>query len=129
MRNHFNKETIVSKILIVGPDTATIKLYEAAISFQGLETITAPSAQEALGMLEHKPSLILLDITTPDLKDINLIKEIQEKDEIPLIIVADIKKDHSLCEQSIEGVCEYLSKSETSVGDIIKKVRKVIDEK
>ncbi len=119
----------MSKVLIVGPDRATIKLYQAAISFQGLETITAPSAQEAIEMVsEHKPSLILLDITTPDLKDINLIKAIQEKDNVPLIIVADIKKNHALSEHSIEGVCEYLPKSETSVGDIIKEVRKVIGE-
>lgn len=117
----------MSKVLIVGPDRATIKLYETAISFQGIETITAPSAQAAIEMLKHKPSLILLDITTPDLKDINLIKEIQEKDNIPLIIVADIKKNHALSEHSIEGVCEYLSKSETSVGEVIKKVREAID--
>lgn len=118
----------MSKVLIIGPDKATIKLYEAAISFQGIETISSATAEEALGLLNQKPSLILLDITTPDLKDINLIKEIQTKDHIPLIIVADIKKDHALSEHSIEGVCEYLSKSDTSVGDIIKKVRKTIDE-
>lgn len=118
----------MSKVLIVGPDQATIKLYKVAISFQGLETITAPSAQEAINMLDQKPSLVLLDITTPGLKDINVIKEIQEKDHVPLIIIADIKKDHALSEHSIEGVCEYLSKSETSVGDIIQKVRKVVKE-
>ena len=118
----------VSKILIIGPDRTTIKLYEAAISFQGLQTITTSDIREAVKMIDQKPSLVLLDITTPNLGDINLIKEIQEKDNIPLIIVADIKKDHALSEHSIEGVCEYLSKSETSVGDIIKEVRKVIGE-
>jgi DNA-binding NtrC family response regulator len=118
----------MSKVLIVGPDRATIKLYEAAISFQGLETITTSDIKEAVNMIDQKPSLVLLDITTPNLGDINLIKELQEKDDIPLIIVADIKRDHALSEHSIEGVCEYLSKSDTSVGDIIKKVRKCIDE-
>lgn len=118
----------MAKVLIVGPNKTTIKLYQAAISFQGLEALTTSSVQEALNLINEKPSLILLDITTPDIKDINLIKEIQEKDNVPLIIIADIKKNHALSEHSIEGVCEYLSKSETSVGDIIKKVRKVIDE-
>lgn len=118
----------MAKVLIIGPDRATIKLYETAITFQGLETITSTDIKEAISMMDQKPSLILLDITTPNLGDINLIKEIQEKDNIPLIIVADIKKDHALSEHSIEGVCEYLSKSETSVGDIIKRVRTVIKE-
>ncbi len=118
----------MSKVLIIGPDQATIKLYQAAISFQGLETITTSSVGEALSMIDKKPNLILLDITTPDIKDINLIKEIQEKDGVPLIIVADIKKNHALSEHSIEGVCEYLSKADTSVGEIIQKVRKVIDQ-
>lgn len=118
----------MSKVLIIGPDRATIKLYEAAISFQGLETITTSDVKEALVMMDQKPSLILLDITTPSLGDINLIKEIQGKDSVPLIIVTDIKKDHALSEHSIEGVCEYLSRSETSVGEIIKKVRSCIGE-
>jgi DNA-binding NtrC family response regulator len=118
----------MSKVLIIGPDIATIKLYEAAISFQGLKTISTTNIKDAIDMIDQKPSLVLLDITTPNLGDINLIKEIQEKDNIPLIIVADIKKNHALSENSIEGVCEYLSKSETSVGDIIKKVRTVIKE-
>gem|GEM_PF-779844 len=116
------------KVLIISSDRSSIKLYETAITFQGIEAILAHSAEEALGMLNQKPSLILLDILTPDLKDINLIKEIQEKDRVPVIIVADIKRNHALSESSIEGACEYLSKSETSVGEIIKKVRKAIDE-
>lgn len=118
----------MAKVLIIGPDKATIKLYEAAISFQGLKTISTTHVKEVIKMMDQRPSLILLDITTPNLGDINLIKEIQEKDSIPLIIIADIKKNHALSENSIEGVCEYLSKSETSVGDIIKKVRTVIQE-
>lgn len=118
----------MSKVLIVSSDRSSIKLYQTAINFQKIETIVAGSAEEAITMLDQKPSLILIDILTPDLKDINLIKEIQEKDRVPLIIIADIKRNHALSEHSIEGACEYLSKSDTSVGDIIKKVRKAIDE-
>lgn len=117
----------MSKVLIVSSDRSSIKLYETAINFQGIETIIANSAEEALAMLDQKPSLILIDILTPDLKDINFIKELQEKDNVPLIIIADIKRNHALSEHAIEGTCEYLSKAETSVGDIIKKVRKAID--
>lgn len=118
----------MSKVLIVSSDRSSTKLYQTAINFQGIDTIIASSAEEALGMLNKKPSLILIDILTPDLKDINLIKEIQEKDKVPLLIVADIKRNHALSEHSIEGACEYLSKSSTSVGEIIKKVRKAVKE-
>ncbi len=121
----------MSKVLIVGPDSSTIKLYQAAIAFQGLETISASSASETLEMIKHNPKLILLDISTPDLKEVNLVDEIKSRIDgrIPLIIIADMKHNHDVSQHSIEGVCEYLSKSETSVGDVIKKVREVIDEK
>jgi len=121
----------MSKVLIVAPDKETINLYKAAITFQGIDTITATRAEESLKMLDEHPSLILLDIMTPDLNKVNLINEIQKrtKGEVPLIIIADMREDADLYSHSIEGACEYLFKSETSVGDIIRKVRTTIDKK
>jgi len=117
----------MSKVLIISSDKTSIKLYQTAINFQGIETILAESAEEGLKLLDQRPSLILVDIMTPDLKEINVIKEIEKRDKVPLIIITDMKRNHDISEQSICGACEYLSKSETSVGEIIKKVRNAVD--
>lgn len=121
----------MSKVLIVAPDKETVNLYRAAITFQGLETITSLTAEESIEFLKEHPNLILLDIMTPDLSKVNLINEIQQKTkgEIPLIIIADMKEDTELYKQSIKGACEYLFKSEMTVGDIVRKVRSAIDTK
>lgn len=121
----------MAKVLVVAPDEKTRKLYQAAITFQGIETMTAGSASEVLDNLDEGLSLILIDVSTPDLREINLIKEVEKVTggKIPLIIIADMKNNQNVSEKSIEGVCEYLSKSDTSVGDVIKKVREVISDK
>lgn len=120
----------MAKVLIIESDEGTRYLYKTAISFQKLEASAVGSAAEGLEILSSGNfDLVLLDVMTPDLKDVNLIKELQEKiDKLPLIIITDLREKNTLQEQSIFGACEYLSKNEATVGEIIKKVRSVINE-
>jgi len=121
----------MATVLIIESDEGTRYLYNTAIKFQRLETITAKTASEGLEILKkEKPDLVLLDIMTPDLKDINLLEELQRAigDQLPLIIITDLREKNEAQERSIFGACEYLSRNESSVGDIIKKVRSIVDE-
>lgn len=119
-----------NKVLIIESDEGTRYLYKTALSFQHIEVETAVTVNEGLSKIESsKPSLILLDLMIPDLKDIDLIKELKNKIKgcLPLIILTDLREKDARKEASILGACEYLSKTESSVGDIIKKVRDVVD--
>ncbi|PIZ00122.1 hypothetical protein COY62_04220 [bacterium (Candidatus Howlettbacteria) CG_4_10_14_0_8_um_filter_40_9] len=119
----------MAKVLIIESDEGTRYLYKTAISFQQIQVETAESVSRAIEMIgSFKPSLVLLDIMTPDLKNIDLLKELKLRIEgsLPLIILTDMREKDVQKEASIFGACEYLSKTESSVGDIIKKIRSVV---
>ena len=121
----------MAKVLIIESDEGTRYLYKTAISFQQIQVETAESVSRAIEMIgSFKPSLVLLDIMTPDLKNIDLLKELKLRIEgsLPLIILTDMREKDVQKEASIFGACEYLSKTESSVGDIIKKIRSVVKE-
>lgn len=119
----------MSKVLIIESDEGTRLLYKTAISFQKLETIAVKNAKEALEIIPKETiDLILLDVMTPDLKDVNIVKELTEKvkSKLPLIIITDLREKDVIQEKSIFGACEILIKEKNSVGDVIRKVRDVI---
>lgn len=118
------------RILIVESDEGTRYLYKVAISFQGIEVAEAESLEKAVGMIEkEKYDLVVLDIMTSDFENSNIFGELKKvKDGIPLVIVSDLKHSSAMKNASILGACDYLIKSENSVGDIIKKVRSIVDE-
>jgi len=121
----------MAKVLIIESDEGTRFLYKTALSFQKLEAIAVAKASEALEVIQKESvDLVLLDVMTPDLKDINIIKELQEKtkEKLPLIIITDLREKDILQEKSIFGACEFLTKGQDSVGDVIRKVRDVINE-
>jgi DNA-binding response OmpR family regulator len=66
----------------------------------------------------------------PDLNEIGFLKALQEtkKAPLPLIILTDLRDGAAEKEAAIFGACEYLNKSEHSLGEIITSVRKAIDD-
>ncbi|HBG82061.1 TPA: hypothetical protein DDW69_04505 [candidate division CPR2 bacterium] len=118
------------KILIVESDEGTRYLYKVAVSFQKIEVEEAESLEEAIAILKnHKFDLVLLDIMTSDFDDLNIFEELKKaKDGIPVVIVSDLKNSSAMKHASILGACDYLVKSENSVGEIIKKVRSIVNE-
>lgn len=121
----------MARVLIIESDEGTRYLYKTAIQFQQFQVETAESISEAIKKISSfKPSLVLLDIMMPDLKDINLLEELKEKiqGDMPVIILTDTRDRSLQKEASILGACDYLSKSENTVGDLIKKVRNTIKE-
>lgn len=121
----------MAKVLIIESDEGTRYLYKTAIQFQHIEVEAVENITEGIQKITtSKPSLVLLDIMTPDLKDVDLLKELRTKVEgsLPVIILTDTREKNAEKEAPIIGACEYLSKSESSVGDIIKKVRSTVEE-
>lgn len=121
----------MAKVLIIESDEGTRYLYKTAIKFQHIEVKTSATVADGLNKIEKfRPTLILLDVMIDDLKDIDILKEIKKKinDTLPLIILTDMRTKDAQKEASIFGACEYLSKSE-GVGELIKKVRGIVEEK
>jgi len=120
----------MAKVLVIEDDERTRRLYKAAIAFQGIKVSVAASADLGFKKVKKEdPDLIILDIMLPKNDGAELIKNLRDhgiNHSLPVIIVSDLKDESIRKEASILGACEYLVKSESSIGDIITKVRKIL---
>jgi len=118
----------MAKVLIISGDEGTRYLYEVAISYQKIGVYASGTLADGVKKVAAvKPDLIILDIMTPDMKNIDILKELKGKvGSLPLIIMTDMQKPDKNKEASILGACQYLIKGEHSLGDLIKTVRKVV---
>ena len=120
----------MAKVLVIENDEKTRRLYKAAMAFQGIKVLTAARAEVGFKKIQkEKPDLVILDIMIPDPDGPNFIKDLRShglNHSLPVIIVSDLKDESIKKEASILGACEYLVRSENSIGDIITRVRKIL---
>lgn len=116
------------KALIISSDEGTRYLYQVAISYQKIAVIVAGTIADGVKKVEKDvPDIIILDVMVSDFKDVGLLRDLKEKlGSMPLVIMADIKNSSSKKEASILGAVKYMVKGESSLGDLIKTVRKVV---
>ena len=121
----------MTKVLVIEDDERTRRLYKAAMAFQGINVATAANAAAGFKkFLSFSPDLVILDIMLSGDGDMNIIRKFREHGVahvLPVIILSDLKDESIRKEASILGACEYLIKSENSIGDLIAKVRKVLN--
>lgn len=99
-----------------------------AIAYQKIEVLTANTIKEAVPKIEKKhPDIIILDVQVSDFSDIGLMRNLKDKvGAMPLVIMADMKNASGNKEASILGAVKYMVKGESSLGDLIKTVRRVV---
>lgn len=118
----------MAKALIISSDEGTRYLYEVAIAYQKIEVLTSDTIKGAASLIEKKqPDIIILDVQVADFRDIGLLRNLKDKaGSMPLVIMADMKVPSSNKEASILGAVKYMVKGESSLGDLIKTVRRVV---
>jgi two-component system KDP operon response regulator KdpE len=76
-------------LLLVADDEPRItKLVSMALSEEGFRVVTASSGEEALAKAEQiRPDIILLDIVMPDLDGIEVMRQLRERRQVPVILL------------------------------------------
>ena len=76
------------KILVVDDEKAIVDLIKMELTFEGYQVITAFDGEEAVAKsFESYPDLIVLDIMLPKKNGYDVCKEIQQKLDIPIILL------------------------------------------
>ncbi|WP_010529334.1 response regulator transcription factor [Lentibacillus jeotgali] len=79
----------VKRILIIEDDQEISKLLSVILTKLGMDSIVAYSGTEGLLQLQNNTyDLILLDLMLPGLSGEELIKQVREKSEIPIIVIS-----------------------------------------
>ena len=99
------------RILVVDDDLLALRYVRDALSKAGYTPIVTGDPQEALTLMyEMKPQLALLDLMLPGIDGIELMKEILEISEVPIIFLSAYGQDHFIARAIDMGAADYVVK-------------------
>jgi len=102
------------KVLIVDDQSDNLKVLYNTLKPLGYDISLATTGQQAINHIsEHRPDLILLDITLPDINGIDVcrkIKEYKETENIPVIFISACTDSSDVVKGFNVGCVDYIRK-------------------
>jgi two-component system KDP operon response regulator KdpE len=114
------------KILVVDDEAAIRRFLYAALSASGHTIYETDTGEDAITMLEkHRPDLLILDLGLPDADGIDIIREVREWNNLPIIILSVRDREEDKITALDAGADDYLTKP-FGVGELLARIRGVM---
>jgi two-component system KDP operon response regulator KdpE len=98
-------------ILAVDDEAGIRRLINLELSAQGFRVIAAESGEEALRLAdEHRPDLVLLDIVMPDMSGLEVMRELRNRKQVPVILLTAKGSETDRVKGLEMGADDYLPK-------------------
>lgn len=113
------------KILIVDDEQEILNSLKIYFEFNGLEVQTAPSAKEALALMENqKFTIALLDINMPEMNGIELLQEIKQRDFSTQVIMMTAYTSFDKTLKSLQsGAIDYVLKPIEDLNNLLELIK------
>ena len=110
-------------ILIVEDDNHIKNLISTTLKVNKYNYLVATSGNEAIMLaVSHKPDIILLDLGLPDMDGVEIIKNIREWSNIPIIVISARSEDTDKIDALDLGADDYITKP-FSVEELLARIR------
>lgn len=110
-------------ILVIEDDPAIVRLLKVALKTNDYKVITAENGINGISLfLSLKPDLILLDLGLPDMDGTEVLAQIREIDQVPVIIVSARGREKEKVEALDSGADDYITKP-FNVGELMARMR------
>lgn len=114
-----------SRILIIEDDKYISNFIEVSLNKDDYEVITASSASDGLfKFASYNPEIIILDLGLPDRDGLEIIKELREFSNIPIIVVSARGLEKDKIEALDLGASDYVTKP-FFMGELMARIRVV----
>lgn len=114
-----------SRILIIEDDRYISNFIEVSLNKDNYEVITASSAADGLFKFSsYNPEIIILDLGLPDRDGLEIIKELREFSNIPIIVVSARGLEKDKIEALDLGASDYVTKP-FFMGELMARIRVV----
>ncbi len=120
-------------ILVVEDETSQQNALKDALQGEGFAVLTADDGESGLKIaLEKQPNLILLDNRMPRMSGYTMLRQLRVENNwgstVPVIFLSNIAVASKEEESDIHdaGAAYYLMKSDTSLADLIAKIKSVL---
>lgn len=99
------------KVLVIDDEPPIRKLLRMGLSTQGYHTLEASNGKTALGLLDEKPDLIILDLGLPDIDGHELLGKLRARNESVPIVVLSSRGDEAGKVRALDlGADDYVTK-------------------
>jgi two-component system, OmpR family, KDP operon response regulator KdpE len=100
-----------AKVLVIDDERPIRKLLHMGLSTQGYDILDAPDGRTALNLLALEPDMVILDLGLPDMKGLELLKEIRARNETVPIVVLSSRSDEAGKVEALDlGADDYMTK-------------------
>lgn len=111
------------KILIIEDDNKIINFMSMALKAKGYLIVTARNGNDGiLFFCTENPDIILLDLGLPDMDGIEIINQVRNVSDIPIIIVSAREQESDKIAALDAGANDYLTKP-FSMGELLARIR------
>ena len=98
-------------VLVVDDDPQTLRYVRDALAQSGYAPIVTGDPEEAVRLMdEERPQLVLLDLMLPGTKGIELMKEILETADVPVIFLSAYGREEIVARAFDMGAADYVVK-------------------
>lgn len=122
---------MVKKIVLIEDDIYIRRLYELGLKKAGFEVKSAENGKQGLELIESEnPDLILLDVIMPELNGFEVLKQLHELDKIKkyqIVMLTNLGQEEDLKKALKLGAKDYIVKSDYTVSQVIKKIKKLLN--
>lgn len=117
----------MSKILIAEDDKFLANAYRLKFSKSGFSVKLAMDGAEAIKELSVSiPDLIILDLIMPNKDGFSVLEELKNNpkwQKIPVIVATNLEQKEDIDKAKALGAVDYIVKSNTTIEEIINKVK------
>ena len=111
------------RVLVVEDDREIRTVMQSALAVEGFEVVTAVSLNEAQALLRHSaPDVVLLDLGLPDGDGAELVRDVRQHSNLPIIIVSARDQEAQKIRLLDAGADDYLGKP-FSIGELLARIR------
>ena len=112
-----------SRILVVDDDPRMLRVVRDALSEAGYAPLVTGSPKDLPGIIRtEKPRLVLLDLMLPDIDGIELMKQVPELTDLPVIFISGYGRDETVARALESGAADYIVKP-FSATELVARVR------
>jgi DNA-binding response OmpR family regulator len=117
-----------TKIMIIEDDEFLVKAYRLKFNRLGFQVVIASNGVEGLEIVSREsPSLIILDLMLPKMDGFEFLKRIKsdrKSKSIPVVALSNLGQKTDQEKALALGAAEYFIKTEYTLDDIVKKIKK-----
>lgn len=122
----------MAKVLLVEDDNNLREIYQARLTAEGYDIVTAQNGEEALVVAkQNKPDLIISDVMMPRISGFEMLDILRNTDELKhtkVIMLTALGQTDDQKRANSLGADRYLVKSQVTLEDIVNAAKELLDE-